>query len=103
VTAILELYCTCPESKVYFPNEKYIKFLQERIDSLKIQDDVARKHLKRPSACILQETDKVLDTQAMFSKFKRNSVLVQDLSSCSASSIFLGKINVKDIRTHETW
>lgn len=59
------------------PTDKMLKFLQGRVEVLKSQNDTAKKHTKKPDACILQVSDRVLDAIEMFAKMKRDTLLVR--------------------------
>lgn len=56
------------------PTEKMMKFLSGRADALRAKGDAARKHLRKPEAAMLEETEKVSDAMAKFSKLKATSL-----------------------------
>lgn len=66
-----------PDPGFLVPTDKMVKFLQGQVDVLKAKNDTAKKHMKKPEACILQVTDKVRDAVEMFTKLKRETILVR--------------------------
>lgn len=66
-----------PDPGFLVPTDKMLKFLQSRVDTLKAQNDTAKKHMKKPDTCILQITDKVRDAMEMFAKMKKDTLLVR--------------------------
>lgn len=51
-------------------SDAQIKFLQERVDSMKMEDDVLKKHLKTVAAGTCNEKEKCSDVLAKMSKLK---------------------------------
>ena len=77
-----------PDPGFIAPTEKMLKFLQTKITSMKSKGDIAKKHLKKPDACILLPTDHVSDAIVLFSKLKCNSLLVKEDSGWYQLSIY---------------
>lgn len=69
-------------------SDKMQTFLQKEVNALKEEEDVVKKHLKKPDACILQEGTGCLDAALMFRKLVKEKILVQDGNSFSLLNIY---------------
>lgn len=59
------------------PTDKMIKFLTDKNETLTMQEDVAKKHIKTAAASICEENEKCMDALIKMSKLKRNSIAVK--------------------------
>lgn len=61
------------------PSDKMIAFLQSRVDDLKFDGDVVKKHIKKSSYCMLKSTDTVADALALFKKLKCVGIIIIEM------------------------
>ncbi len=57
-------------------SDKMGKFLTDYVNELKSQGDVAKKHMKKPDACVLSIKAHVSDALDVFGKTKRDSIVI---------------------------
>lgn len=65
-----------PDPGFLEPTDKMMRFLQSQADAIKSEGDIVKKHIKKPEACILSESDKISDAYEKFSRLKCFSLLV---------------------------
>lgn len=58
------------------PTDKMVRYLEGRVQELKLASDVVKKHIKKPDACMLSESDKVQVATEKFQKLKCSGLLV---------------------------
>lgn len=57
-------------------SDKMMKFLQSRVDRIKSEGDVVKKHLKKPDTCMLNEDTRCSDAIEMYKKLKHENMVI---------------------------
>lgn len=81
--------CHVDDSSFIGISDKMLSFLNKRIIMLKEEGDTAKKHLKKPEACMLNDNMKCSDASVLFKKLKRDElVIINDDDTYSLMSVY---------------
>lgn len=77
------------------PTDRMLRFLSSQVDAMKSAGDTVKKHIKKPEACILQETQKVQDAILLASKLKCTDLVITNKDHSYATISLFSLIQVK--------
>lgn len=83
-------------------SDKMIAYLENKVKELREEEDIAKKHIKKPNVCILSENTKCSEAVEIFKKLKCTELLVQNNDNSYATINVFEVLGVKSTQKIST-